>query len=59
MSAPKPKGKPKDQQKDQPADDAPVIPDRSSDDSEEGWDRPDTGDSDDERYLRDRPPHWE
>ncbi len=41
--------------------DPPVIPDRSSDDSDEGWDRSGSGDSDesdDERYLRDRPPHW-
>lgn len=34
----------------------PVIPDRSGDDTDEGWER--TEDSDDERYLRDRPPHW-
>jgi hypothetical protein len=36
-----------------------VIPDRAKDDSDEGWERSDSGDSDDERYLRDRPPHWE
>lgn len=40
-------------------DDAPVIPNRASDDSDEGWERAESGDSDDERYLRDRPPHWE
>lgn len=38
-----------------PRDDAPVIPERSRDDQDTGWGE--TGD-DDERYLRERPPHW-
>jgi hypothetical protein len=38
-------------------DDAPLIPGRSADDSDAGWgeDRPD---SNDDRLLRDVPPHW-
>ena len=40
-------------------DEAPVIPDRSSDDRDEGWGgRGDGGDRDDEWYERERPPHW-
>jgi hypothetical protein len=37
-------------------DDAPLIPDRSSDDSDVGWG--DGDDSNDERLRRDVPPHW-
>ena len=34
----------------------PVLPDRSLDDTDTGWgERPQ---DDDERYLRDVPPHW-
>ena len=61
----KPTGKPDDRPSDAmqgkaPArDDTPVIPERSSDDSDEGWERSGSDDSDDERYLRDRPPHWQ
>jgi hypothetical protein len=40
-----------------PAPDAPLIPTRSSDDSDTGWgERPD--DANDDRLLRDVPPHW-
>jgi hypothetical protein len=40
-----------------PVDDTPVLPSRSSDDLDTGWgDRP--GGNDDERFLRDVPPHW-
>jgi hypothetical protein len=40
-----------------PVDDAPLIPGRSADDSDTGWgeDRPE---SNDDRLLRDVPPHW-
>lgn len=39
------------------ADDSHVLPSRSSDDLDVGWgDRP--GGDDDERFLRDVPPHW-
>lgn len=37
-------------------DDAPVIPDRSADDSDLGWG--DGPDSNDDRLRRDVPPHW-
>lgn len=37
-------------------DDRPLVPDRSADDSDTGWG--DGYDSNDERLLRDVPPHW-
>ena len=37
-------------------DDSPLIPDRSADDSDTGWHE--GSDSNDERLLRDVPPHW-
>lgn len=37
-------------------DDAPVIPERSADDSDLGWG--DGPDSNDDRLRRDVPPHW-
>lgn len=37
-------------------DDSPLIPDRSADDSDVGWN--DGSDSNDERLRRDVPPHW-
>lgn len=38
-------------------DDAPVVPERGADDSDVGWGaQPDP--PDDERLLRERPPHW-
>jgi hypothetical protein len=39
-----------------PVDDSPLIPDRSVDDSDTGWHE--GSDSNDERLLRDVPPHW-
>ena len=40
-------------------DEPPVIPDRSSDERDEGWGgRGDGGDRDDDWYERERPPHW-
>lgn len=30
----------------------------SADDTDTGWGGVERGDTDDERYLRDRPPHW-
>lgn len=39
--------------------DVPVIPERSPDDSDVGWSREDSERDDDERFLRDRPPHWQ
>ena len=44
------------------ASDGPVLPEQTRDDTDEGWggrDREDWPGDDDERYLRDRPPHWE
>jgi hypothetical protein len=38
-------------------DDAPLIPNRSADDSDTGWGDRDA-DSNDDRLLRDVPPHW-
>jgi hypothetical protein len=38
-------------------DDGPVLPARSPDDTDIGWgERPEP--DDEERYRRDRPPHW-
>ncbi len=39
-----------------PKDDTPLIPERSPDDSDVGWN--DGPDSNDERLRRDVPPHW-
>jgi len=34
-------------------------PEQTSDDTDEGWgERPDDGADDDERILREKPPHW-
>ncbi|QZN87723.1 hypothetical protein [Cellulomonas sp. C5510] len=38
-------------------DDTPLIPGRSADDSDSGW-GDDRSDSNDDRLLRDVPPHW-
>ncbi|GAB3797699.1 hypothetical protein [Micromonospora zhanjiangensis] len=38
------------------ADDAPVLPERSADDTDHGWGE--RSDSNDDRLLADRPPHW-
>jgi hypothetical protein len=40
-----------------PVDDSPLIPGRSADDSDAGW-GDDRSDSNDDRLLRDVPPHW-
>ena len=40
------------------ADDRPVLPERSSDDSDEGWGERESEDRD-EQFRRDRPPHWD
>jgi hypothetical protein len=40
-----------------PVDDAPLIPDRSADDSDTGW-GDERSESNDDRLLRDVPPHW-
>ena len=37
-------------------DDAPLIPERSADDSDAGWHE--TSDSNDDRLRQDVPPHW-
>lgn len=37
----------------------PVVPTRAAEDTDAGWgDWRDPADSDDERLLRERPPHW-
>lgn len=36
---------------------APVLPGRAADDSDVGWGEP-RGQDDDERFLREVPPHW-
>jgi hypothetical protein len=38
------------------ADDAPVLPEQTRDDTDRGWG--DLSDSNDDRLLADRPPHW-
>jgi hypothetical protein len=46
----------------EPRDDEPVLPTQTSDDVDSDWrdrERDDSTDADDERYLRERPPHWE
>ncbi|MFP5334111.1 MAG: hypothetical protein ACLGIV_02250 [Actinomycetes bacterium] len=40
-----------------PEDDEPVIPERADDDRDAGWGERDRED-DDDRILRERPPHW-
>ena len=44
-----------------PEDDKPVLPSRSTDDTDTGWGEPSSTDEDpdDERLTRERPPHWE
>jgi hypothetical protein len=42
------------------ADDRPALPDQTGDDLDVGWgERFDDTSDDDERYLRERPPHWD
>lgn len=38
-------------------DDEPVLPEQTRDDTDREWGE--RSPDDDERYLRDRPPHWE
>jgi hypothetical protein len=40
-------------------DDDPVLPEQSRDDTDLGWGERASQDDDDERLLRDRPPHWD
>jgi len=43
-----------------PADEPAVLPDRTRDESDVGWGAAEWRDATDhERYLRERPPHWE
>lgn len=45
----------------QPVDDDPVVPERSDDDGDRGWGEPpdpEPGHDDDERFTREKPPHW-
>jgi len=43
-----------------PADDEPVLPEQTRDDTDGAWgDRPEEDREDDDRFLRERPPHWE
>ncbi len=39
-------------------DDEPVLPEQSREDTDAGWGEP-SGTDDDERFYRDRPPHWD
>jgi len=39
-------------------DEVPVVPQVSADDTDQGWGGRDDRDDDDERILRERPPHW-
>jgi hypothetical protein len=38
------------------AEDAPVLPDQTIDDTDSGWGDPEA--SNDDRLLEDKPPHW-
>ncbi|WP_433827368.1 hypothetical protein ACQP2E_35700 [Actinoplanes sp. CA-015351] len=38
------------------AEEAPVLPEQTRDDTERGWGE--RGDSNDDRLYEDRPPHW-
>lgn len=37
---------------------APILPEQTRDDTERGWDYRGGDDSNDDRLLEDRPPHW-
>lgn len=43
----------------QERDDAPVLPEQTRDDTDRGWGGGWSRDSNDERLLADRPPHWD
>ena len=40
-------------------DEAPVLPVQSREETDAGWGEPAEPDYDDERFYRDRPPHWD
>ena len=35
-----------------------VLPEQTSDDTDRGWGEPDDDLDDDERLIREKPPHW-
>lgn len=36
-----------------------LLPDQTTDDTDRGWgEHPDDAEDDDERLIRDKPPHW-
>ena len=35
-----------------------VLPEQTSDDTDRGWGEPDDDPDDDERLIREKPPHW-
>jgi hypothetical protein len=39
-------------------DDDAVLPEQTSDDTDRGWSEPSDESDDDERLLREKPPHW-
>ena len=42
-----------------PSDDEPVLPDQTADDTDRGWGERDEDElSEDERLIREKPPHW-
>ncbi|MGY0234659.1 hypothetical protein [Longispora urticae] len=40
-------------------DDAPLLPEQTSDDTAAGWGERSERDSNDDRLIQDRPPHWD
>lgn len=42
-----------------PEDDAPVLPEQTRDDTDDGWGSSGRDGAADEWYERERPPHWE
>ncbi|MEV6526984.1 hypothetical protein AB0M43_34150 [Longispora sp. NPDC051575] len=40
-------------------DDAPLLPEQTSDDTASGWGERSDRDSNDDRLIQDRPPHWD
>jgi hypothetical protein len=47
-----------DREVDMTEDERPVLPDQTRDDTDRGWGERHSDDSNDERLLRERPPHW-
>jgi hypothetical protein len=58
MSAPEPPVRPPARPAAPSRADGPALPARSPDDTDIGWSEPPEPD-DEERYRRDRPPHWD